>query len=106
MTADAYSARTQTIQRKIEHIRINVEEDVAFKQLTNGLEKYTFLHQALPELDLATIDTSSTLFGKHLRTPVFISSMTGGTDEAHRINLTLATAAQEMGMAMGRWWLA
>jgi isopentenyl-diphosphate Delta-isomerase len=88
-------------QRKADHIRINVEEDVAFKQLTTGLERYHFMHQALPELNFAEIDTTTQLFGKTLRTPLLISSMTGGTSEAARINRTLASAAQEVGMAMG-----
>ena len=91
----------QTQERKTDHIRINLEEDVAFKRLTNGLEKYSFLHQALPDLNLAEIDTHVTLFGKRLNTPVFISSMTGGTVEAQKINLMLAEAAQSVGMAMG-----
>lgn len=88
-------------QRKAEHIRINLEEDVAFKKLTNGLEDYFFMHQALPELDLAQIDTSTRLFGKSLKTPLLVSSMTGGTAKAREINQTLAEAAQAVGMAMG-----
>ncbi len=88
-------------QRKADHIRINLEEDVAFKKITTGLEKYFFMHQALPELDLAQIDTTTQLFGKSLKTPLLISSMTGGTPEAQEINRILAVAAQEVGMAMG-----
>ena len=88
-------------RRKADHIRINLEEDVQFKQLTTGLERYSFMHQALPELDLAAVDTSVTLFGKRLATPLLISSMTGGTERAKEINLTLAEAAQATGMAMG-----
>lgn len=90
-----------TERRKADHIRINLEKDVAFKNLTNGLENYFFMHQALPELNLSQIDTTTTLFGKTLKTPLLISSMTGGTAEARDINLTLAAAAQEAGMAMG-----
>ncbi|MGH2537865.1 MAG: type 2 isopentenyl-diphosphate Delta-isomerase [Candidatus Promineifilaceae bacterium] len=88
-------------QRKADHIRINVEEDVRFKGLTTGLERYFFLHQALPELDLDQVDTRSRLFGKELATPLLISSMTGGTAEAYEINRTLAAAAQQAGLAMG-----
>jgi isopentenyl-diphosphate delta-isomerase len=87
--------------RKADHIRINLEEDVAFKQVTTGLEKYHFMHQALPELSLDQIDTTVHLFDKWLKLPLLISSMTGGTAEAGRINRTLAEAAQETGMAMG-----
>jgi isopentenyl-diphosphate delta-isomerase len=88
-------------RRKADHIRINLEEDVQFKQLTTGLENYFFIHQALPELDLNAIDTSVTIFGKQLATPLLISSMTGGTARARDINRILAEAAQATGMAMG-----
>ncbi|MCP5100926.1 MAG: type 2 isopentenyl-diphosphate Delta-isomerase [Chloroflexi bacterium] len=88
-------------RRKADHIRINLEEDVFFKKLTNSLEHYFFMHQALPELNLAEIDTTVKLFGKTLKTPLLISSMTGGTEDARSINLTLAAAAQEAGIAMG-----
>jgi isopentenyl-diphosphate Delta-isomerase len=88
-------------RRKADHIRINLEENVSFNKLTTGLEQYFFLHQALPELNLNDISTTTELFGKSLRTPLLISSMTGGTAEARRINRTLAEAAQAAGIAMG-----
>lgn len=91
---------TQTGSRKTDHIRINLEEDV-HSGLTTGLERFRFAHQALPELNLETIDLSTNIFGHKLRAPILISSMTGGTEEAKTINLTLAEAAQEMGVAMG-----
>jgi isopentenyl-diphosphate delta-isomerase len=86
--------------RKSDHIRINLEEDVR-SGLTTGLERYRFIHRALPELDLDTVDLSQELFGKRLRYPILISSMTGGTERAREINLTLAEAAQSTGIAMG-----
>ena len=88
-------------QRKADHIRINLEEDVSFNKLTSGLENYFFMHQALPELNSAEIDTSLTLFGKTMQRPLLISSMTGGTAEARQINRILAEAAQATGIAMG-----
>ncbi|MCB2202507.1 type 2 isopentenyl-diphosphate Delta-isomerase [bacterium] len=91
---------TQISDRKYEHIRINLEEDVD-SALTTGLERFRLVHQALPELALTDVDMSQTLFGKHQRVPVLVSSMTGGTDKAARINRILATAAQEVGLAMG-----
>jgi isopentenyl-diphosphate delta-isomerase len=88
-------------QRKADHIRINLEEDVNFPALTTGLERYRFLHQALPELDLGDVATGVTLFGKTLGVPLLISSMTGGTADAQRINRNLAEAAQRQRVAMG-----
>lgn len=86
--------------RKSDHIRINLDQDVR-SGLTTGLEHYHFIHHALPELNLEEVDPSVTVFGKKLRAPILISSMTGGTHEAAGINRILATAAQMMGVAMG-----
>ncbi|MFN8388023.1 MAG: type 2 isopentenyl-diphosphate Delta-isomerase [Anaerolineales bacterium] len=87
-------------QRKADHIKINLEQDVR-SALTTGLENYHFIHEALPELDLNRLDTTVSLFAKRLAAPILISSMTGGTAEAETINLRLAEAAQEMKVAMG-----
>lgn len=91
---------TPTSSRKADHIRINLEEGVD-SGLTTGLENYAFIHQALPELNLEEINLGIELFGKKLRAPILISSMTGGTPEAAAINRTLAKAAQDSGIAMG-----
>lgn len=88
-------------RRKADHIRINLEENVQFPALTNGFERYRLVHQALPELDLDEVDTGVPLLGKHLRLPLLISSMTGGTEAAGVINRNLASAAQARGIAMG-----
>ncbi len=87
-------------RRKADHIRINLEEDVA-SRLTTGLERLRFEHNALPELDLREVRSDQTFLGKSLAAPVLISSMTGGTEAALRINLALAEAAQHAGVAMG-----
>ncbi len=91
---------TPTSSRKSDHIRINLEEDIR-SGLSNGLERYRLVHNALPEIDLDQVDLSQTLLGKRLKAPLLISSMTGGTAEATAINRTLAAAAQEAGIAMG-----
>jgi len=87
-------------RRKADHIRINLEEDVR-SSLSTGLERYQFIHEALPEMDLSQVDTSLTLFGRQLNSPILISSMTGGTEEAESINRRLAEAAQQFRIAMG-----
>jgi isopentenyl-diphosphate delta-isomerase len=87
--------------RKVDHIRINLDQNVQFPNLTTGLERYRFLHHALPELDLSQIDTTVTLFGKTLRAPLLISSMTGGANLAHQLNRRLAETAQAHGIALG-----
>jgi len=87
--------------RKLEHLRINLKENVQFRQTTTGLERYRFVHQALPDLALNEISLATTFFNKPLHAPILISSMTGGAHEAERINQTLARAAQATGIAMG-----
>ncbi len=86
--------------RKEDHIRINLDQDVQ-SGLSTGLERYRFIHQALPELDLEDIKLDLNLFEKKISAPLFISSMTGGTEGARLINQNLALAAQQTGIPMG-----
>lgn len=90
---------TQT--RKADHLRICLEEDVQFRTLSNGLERYRFTHVCLPELDRSEIDLTTTFLGKRLGAPLLISSMTGGTEQAKQINYRLAEIAQTYQLAMG-----
>jgi len=92
---------TNTQTRKADHLRICLEDDVQFSQLTNGLDKYRFNHSCLPELNLEEIDLSTQFLNKKLNAPLLISSMTGGTEQAKMINSRLAIAAQKHGLAMG-----
>lgn len=92
---------TAVTNRKLEHLRINLEEDVQSFDVRTGLEAYRFVHQALPELNLQDVDTSLSLFSRAVQAPLLVSSMTGGAAEAERINRHLAIAAQETGIAMG-----
>lgn len=88
-------------RRKADHIRINLEEDVQFPNLTTGFERYRLAHHALPELNLRAVDTGVTLLDKRLQIPLLISSMTGGTAAAAEINRHLAQGAQICGVALG-----
>ena len=95
------SDAAQTEARKLDHLDIVLNRDVAAKGVTTGFERYFFEHEALPELHLDEIDSSLTLFGKRLAAPLLISSMTGGADAARAINLALAEVAEALGIAMG-----
>ncbi len=95
------SESTSIEGRKLDHIRIVLGEDVAAKGVVTGFAAYRLPHTAFPDLDMAEIDTSTTFLGKPMRAPLLISSMTGGAQEAKRINLTLAEAAQHLGLGMG-----
>lgn len=91
---------TETNRRKSDHIRINLEEDVR-SGITTGLENYTLRHSALPEIDLEKIDTSVNFLGNTVALPFLVSSMTGGTEDAYRINQNLALNAEKFNIAMG-----
>ncbi len=90
----------ETQNRKADHLRICLEEDVQFHQ-TTGLERYRFTHCCLPELDRSEIDLTTPFLGKQLSAPLLISSMTGGTELAKTINYRLAEVAQHYNIAMG-----
>jgi isopentenyl-diphosphate delta-isomerase len=90
----------QHSDRKSDHIRICLEQDVQGLAITTGLERVRLVHQALPEIALDDVDTSTTLAGRRLNAPLIISAMTGGAPEAVLINRNLAQAAQAMGLAM------
>lgn len=91
----------QTEGRKVDHIRIVLGEDVAAKGVATGFAAYRLPHMALPELDLAEVDTRTTFLGKAISAPLLISSMTGGAEVAHKINLALAEAAEALALPMG-----
>ena len=90
-----------TQNRKREHLELCVESEAIAIPYTTGLDNYTFLHNALPEVDIEDIDLRTTFLARSLEAPVLISSMTGGFDLARKVNRNLASAAQQLGLAMG-----
>jgi isopentenyl-diphosphate Delta-isomerase len=94
-------ALTKTQKRKKEHLEICLDTESVTSASGTGLNRYRFVHNALPELDIDEIDLSTTFLGKRLQAPILISSMTGGFDLARKVNRNLAAAAQSLGLAMG-----
>src|SRR5688572_30784757 len=93
---------TSEIQRrKADHLNLCATDDVAFRDRTTLLENVRLVHQSLPDLSLDELDPSVTLFGKKLRAPLIIASMTGGTDRAAAINRELAAIAEARGYGIG-----
>lgn len=97
----ANKALTKTQARKKEHLEICLDTESVSSHSSTGLDRYRFIHNALPELDLDEIDVGAKFLGRKLRAPIMISSMTGGFDLARKVNRNLAAAAQELGIAMG-----
>jgi isopentenyl-diphosphate Delta-isomerase len=97
----ALQDRQATQKRKKDHLDLALSGDISSRSLTSGFEHYSFVHQALPDMNLGSVDARISLFGRSLRAPIVISSMVGGIDEALILNRNLAVAAQELGIAMG-----
>jgi isopentenyl-diphosphate delta-isomerase len=87
--------------RKADHLAICAQEDVGFRGRSTLLGDVRLVHDALPDLALDDVDTSVTLLGKKLRAPIVVAAMTGGTEEAGRINRELAGIAEERGYGFG-----
>ncbi|MFB3766330.1 MAG: type 2 isopentenyl-diphosphate Delta-isomerase [Methanotrichaceae archaeon] len=88
-----------TSKRKMDHIRICLEKDVESRY--RPFDDIVLIHKALPEISESEINTSCSFLGKRINAPIIISAMTGGHPDTKELNLNLATAAQEMGIAMG-----
>lgn len=94
------SKADQTARRKVDHVRINLEEQVD-SRITTGLDRLRFVPRALPELDLDAVSTAGGFLGIAFERPLLISSMTGGSDDLAALNIRLAEAAEARGIPMG-----
>jgi len=89
----------EIVRRKSDHVDISLSDSVLHS--SNLWDDVTLVHCALPELDLAEVDTSTRLLGAQLGAPIVIASMTGGHAHGADINDRLAAAAAELRLAMG-----
>ena len=92
---------TRTSSRKQQHVNISLNRDVAFRTKSSGFDRWDFLHNALPELNLSDIDPSTVFLGKKIVLPFIISSMTGGYAKAEQINRQLAEVCVQKKIALG-----
>ena len=87
-------------RRKLRHVEVCLDYPVAFQTRSTGFERYDLPYRALPETDLATIDTGTTFLGVPLSAPLLIGAMTGGAELSGTINRNLAIAAQRLGVGL------
>jgi isopentenyl-diphosphate delta-isomerase len=85
--------------RKADHVRLAVA--TSGRVVPDAFGEIRLVHDALPELDRAGIDSTVTLVGRRLALPLVIASMTGGHPDGGRINRDLALVAAARGVAMG-----
>ncbi|MFA5453549.1 MAG: type 2 isopentenyl-diphosphate Delta-isomerase [Candidatus Methanomethylophilaceae archaeon] len=85
--------------RKAEHIDICLNQ--AITPGYNYWNDVKLIHDALPEVDLCDIDTSTYVLGKKLDFPFIVTAITGGFEGAKKINANIAEACSELGIGMG-----
>jgi len=88
-----------TSSRKLDHLRICAEEPVESGDA--GFADIRFVHNALPECDMASISLGTRFLGHDFSSPLFISAMTGGHPGTRDVNARLARAAEHFGLGMG-----
>jgi len=91
---------THTSFRKLSHLAICLKENIEANS-SNFLKDFRLVPRAICDLDLDEIDTSTTIFGKHLAMPLMAAAMTGGHPEVRPINEIIAQVAQKSCIAMG-----
>ncbi|MFN0276713.1 MAG: hypothetical protein ACKVPJ_13280 [Chitinophagales bacterium] len=82
--------------RKKDHIELALQS-----QLREASNDKRFYYEPVLSSHGKPFPQAKNFLGKHLRLPVWISSMTGGTELAGKINKNLARACNEFGMGMG-----
>lgn len=87
--------------RKVDHIRISLNQNVQAKNITTGFEDVDFIHRALPETDRKKVDLTTRVFGHKFAAPLFVGAITGGTHAAIKINAAIAEAVEQLGLGMG-----
>ena len=100
---DAETPDSLIARRKDHHLDICLrpQEYAIESQLATGFGELRFVHESLPELDAAAIDTTVPFLGHTLSTPLLISCMTGGSGRGRTANRMLAAAAQHTRIAVG-----
>lgn len=86
--------------RKLKHAQVCLTYPVEYETRTTGLEHFDLPYCALPETDLAKIDTRTLFLGKSLNAPILIGAMTGGAELSAVINKNLAIAAETLGVGL------
>ena len=85
------------VSRKQDHIELAFQSQVGLAAIDNRFYYEPLLARHPKESDKAPFE----FLGKTMQVPLWVSSMTGGTEYASKINHNLARAAKEFGFGMG-----
>lgn len=82
--------------RKLEHIKLALDSQTRLAE-----QDLRFNYEPLLAAHPENSDLSIQCLGKNMQTPIWVSSMTGGTGVSRIINGNIARACREFGMGMG-----
>jgi isopentenyl-diphosphate delta-isomerase len=91
----------KTGKRKVDHIRICLDQKAQARNVTAGFEDVQLVHRALPEINKSKINLSTSFLSKKFKAPIIVGAMTGGAEEATSINASIAEAVEKLGLGMG-----
>ncbi len=94
------TSTTEFEQRKGDHIRLALSEKSQTPHLS-GLDQIRLRHEAFPEINFKDIQISTSVFGRQVESPLFVSSMTAGHAHSEKLNYILAKICAEKSWAMG-----
>ncbi len=86
-------------QRKKDHINISLQSQS--QTSSDQFSLLQFQHNPLPEIDFREVQLKTGVFGQSLDSPLFVSSMTLGHEDAPAINNRLVSQCQKRGWMMG-----
>jgi isopentenyl-diphosphate delta-isomerase len=84
-------------KRKADHIDLAMQSAIGAHQIDRRF-RYEPMLSGHPTKEM---DLSLSFLGKKMQAPIWVSSMTGGTDHARKINHQLARVCGEFGLGMG-----
>lgn len=86
--------------RKKSHLKLSLKKE-SQSSVSSGFESLELIHEALPNLNFEDVSIHQEVFNQVLKTPFFVSSMTGGWEDSETFNLKLAKACQRRSWMMG-----
>jgi len=89
-----------TQDRKLEHIDIILNKDTQYHKKTTLFECIEVVPRG-GELERKDVDVSTSLAGKKIDAPIFVSGMTGGHKNTFEINKNIALAVSKLNVPMG-----
>jgi isopentenyl-diphosphate Delta-isomerase len=88
--------------RKAQHLSICIDDQqYSVESSSTRLGEAHLVHHALPEVNASDVTTATTFLERPVAMPLFISSMTGGSDGAYQVNKDLATVAEALKIPVG-----